>query len=268
MVLLSGAGALANSGAIVTLLRGVGLAKSYRQEAAALSDVSFSLDAGSTLGVIGESGSGKSTLAKLLVGLEKPDAGSILLDDVDITGVRREREQRRQIQVIFQDPLAALNPALTIQASVEDFLVVHGLGDRGARRRKALDALSLVHLSGRLAQRRPAELSGGQRQRACIARALVVNPRVLVADELTSALDVSVQGQLLNLLMELKRERELAIFLISHDMAVVRFAADEVLVLHNGVSVEYGLTSKLVTNPASEYTRTLIDAADEMSLDG
>jgi peptide/nickel transport system ATP-binding protein len=264
-VLPSAATAIPGTCFRMTLLRGVGLTKSYRHEV--LTDVSFSLPAASTLGVIGESGSGKSTLARLVAGLETPDHGAVILEGHDITGIKRPRSERRRIQIIFQDPLAALNPALSIIASVEDFLVVHRMGNRQERRKRALAVLELVHLSERVARRRPGDLSGGQRQRACIARALVVEPQVLIADEPTSALDVSVQGQILNLLVELKRQRGLTLLLISHDIAVVRFAAEEMLVLHNGRVVDAGPAPIILASPSSPHTSDLIAAAEKTSID-
>ena len=229
----------------------------------AVAEISFELAAGRVLGVIGESGSGKSTLARLIAGLEEPDEGAITLQGRQV-GVRRARADRRKIQIIFQDSLAALNPRLTILQSVEDFLAIHRVDSKHARRRLALEALERVHLGEALGRRRPSQLSGGQRQRACIARALAVSPSVLVADEPTSALDVSIQGQILNLFVELKRERELAIVFISHDMGVIRFVADEILVMLEGRAIESGAKEAVIRAPAEEYTRTLLSAVEEV----
>ncbi len=245
------------------LLGVAGLEKRYNGTRA-VAGVAFTVPEGVALGVIGESGSGKTTLALLLAGLERPDAGSIELDGRQLE-LDRSRSDRRAIQIIFQDPLASLNPRLSALASVEDFLVVHGIGNRAERRRLAFEALESVHLSESVARRWPAELSGGQRQRVCLARALAVGPRVLVADEPTSALDVSIQSQILNLLVELKQERKLALVFISHDMSVVRYVADRIAVMLRGEFVEEGDRDEVTTRPQAEYTRTLLRAAEEMT---
>lgn len=240
-----------------------GLSKRYAG-CAAVSGVSFSLSKGAVLGVIGESGSGKSTLARLLAGLEEPDAGTITLGDRQV-GLHRSREERRNVQIIFQDSLAALNPRLTILQSVEDFLAIHRVDSRRGRRRLALQALERVNLGEREARRRPQQLSGGQRQRACVARALSVSPAILLADEPTSSLDVSIQGQVLNLLVELKRESDLAMVFISHDMSVIRFVADDVIVMLEGEVVESGSKDSVIASPSHAYTRALLQAAFEVS---
>jgi peptide/nickel transport system ATP-binding protein len=246
----------------VSLLAANHVSKSYDgQEAVA--DISFALESGTALGVIGESGSGKSTLARLIAGLEEPDAGSIVLEGREV-GARRTRDERRKVQIIFQDALAALNPRLTVLESVEDFLAIHHPGSRRERRQLAIEALEEVQLRESVGRRRPAQLSGGQRQRVCVARALAVSPSVLVADEPTSALDVSIQGQILNLLVELKRERRLALIFISHDMGVIRFVADHVLVMLDGRVVESGPRSVVIDSPTHEYTQMLVRAATEV----
>jgi ABC-type glutathione transport system ATPase component len=236
------------------------LSKAYG-DVKAVRGISFSVPQGHAVGLIGESGSGKSTVARLLVGLEEPDTGTVAIDGRQL-GRKRARHDRRAIQIIFQDSLAALNPRLSILESVEDFLVIHGLKNRRARRLAALEALSTVHLSEAVAGRRPAELSGGQRQRACIARALALDPSVLVADEPTSALDVSIQGQILNLIVELKASREMTLVFITHDMSVVRYVADEIVVMLQGEAVERGSREKLTTSPQHPYTKRLLDAID------
>lgn len=247
----------------MTVLAASGLSRRYDGRDA-VAGVGFSLSRGMVLGVIGESGSGKSTLARLLAGLEAPDEGTITLDGLEV-GVNRSREERRKVQVIFQDSLAALNPRLTVLQSVEDFLTVHRVESRREKRRLALEALERVNLGEREALRRPAQLSGGQRQRACVARALCVSPAVLVADEPTSALDVSIQGQVLNLLVELKQQGDLAIVFISHDMSVIRFVADDVIVMLEGEVVESGPTDSVIASPTHEYTRALLRAALEVA---
>ena len=234
----------------------------------AVREVSMAVEAGEVVGIVGESGSGKSTLGRIIVGLDAASEGEVILDGKPV-GIRRDRSQRRKIQIVFQDPRSSLNPKMSILDSVQDFAIVHQLGSRAERLSRAIECLELVRLSESVASRRPAELSGGQLQRACIARALVPHPSLLVADEPTSSLDVSIQGQILNLLEEL-RDR-LSIMLISHDMAVVRFLADRVYVMLDGSVVEAGPTDEVLDSPGHEYTRRLINAARlEMStgLDG
>ena len=241
-----------------TFLEAHNLFKAYG-EVEAVRGISFAVRRGEAIGLIGESGSGKSTVARLLVGLEEPDTGMVSIDGRQLAR-KRTRADRRAIQIIFQDSLAALNPRLTIRESVEDFLVIHGQKNRRARRLAALEALATVHLSESVAGRRPAELSGGQRQRACIARALALDPSVLVADEPTSALDVSIQGQVLNLIVELKASRDMTLVFITHDMSVVRYVADEIVVMLQGEAVEHGPKEQLTANPQHPYTQRLLDA--------
>jgi ABC-type glutathione transport system ATPase component len=244
------------------LLAVAGVAKTYSalgEDVQALRGVDLAIGQSRVAGVVGESGSGKSTLARLVIGLERPTTGTIEFRGEPLAG-RRTRSQRRAIQMVFQDPRSSLNPRLSILASVEDFAAVHKVAPtRAERRRIALAALEQVHLENAVAGRRPAELSGGQLQRACIARALVVAPDLLVADEPTSSLDVSIQGQILNLLDEL-RDR-LSILLITHDMGVVRFLADDVFVMRAGEVVESGPVDRVVAEPKHPYTARLLDAA-------
>ncbi len=242
------------------LLQLVDVGKVYRAsgvEVVAAANVDLSVVPGQVVAIVGESGSGKSTLARIMVGLEQPTTGSVVLDGQHVSG-RRTRAQHRMIQIVFQDPRSSLNPKLTIRASVEDFAAVHGRGNRAERRRRATEALARVHLLESVGDRRPGELSGGQLQRACIARALVVEPKLLVADEPTSSLDVSIQGQVLNLLDELRVD--LAIALITHDMAVVRYLADQVHVMFAGVVVEQGVADDVLDSPQHTYTRRLLAA--------
>jgi ABC-type dipeptide/oligopeptide/nickel transport system ATPase subunit len=237
------------------------LAKTYSalgEEVQALRGVDLTIGEGRVVGVVGESGSGKSTLARLVIGLERPSAGTITLRGEPLAG-KRSQSQRRAIQMVFQDPRSSLNPRLSILASVEDFAAVHKIApSRADRRQLALKALEQVHLERAVAGRRPAELSGGQLQRACIARALVVEPDLLLADEPTSSLDVSIQGQILNLLDELRHR--LSILLITHDMAVVRFLADDVYVMRNGEIVESGPMDHVGAEPSHPYTARLLEA--------
>ena len=238
-----------------------GVTKTYRalgDRVTAVRDASLAVHPGEVVGIVGESGSGKSTVARIMLGLESVDSGQVLLRGQPV-GVKRKRAQRKEVQIVFQDPRSSLNPRMSIMSSVEDFAVIHGLGDREERRAHAVRMLEQVHLSEAVATRRPPELSGGQLQRACLARALITEPALLVADEPTSSLDVSIQGQILNLLDELRGR--LSMVLISHDMAVVRFLSDRVYVMLAGDIVESGPTERIMERPEHEYTRRLIRAS-------
>ncbi len=225
-------------------------------------DVSFSLRAGEAVALVGESGSGKSTLAKMVVRLESPDSGALRLAGkaVPLGSSRVPLAYRRRVQMVFQDPFGSLNPAHTVAYHLERPLLRHGLAKRGESRARAVELLNTVGLGPAedFIDRRPYELSGGQRQRVAIARALAVDPDVLVADEPTSMLDVSIRMGLLGLLARLKKERNLAILLITHDLASARFLADRILVLFKGRIVESGPSASVVSDPAHPYTRALL----------
>ena len=229
----------------------------------AVDGVSFAIKRGETLGLVGESGSGKSTVARALVGLNEPAGGSVRFDGTELVGIeaRELRAMRRSVQLVFQDPYANLNPAWTVAALVEEPLKrLRGL-DRAARRRRAEELLDTVGLTGRLLSRRPRELSGGQRQRVGIARALAAEPEMLVCDEPVSALDVSIQAQVLNLLVELRDQLGLTCLFIAHDLSVVRWICDRVAVMYCGQIVELGTTAQVFEAPTHPYTRALISAA-------
>jgi oligopeptide/dipeptide ABC transporter ATP-binding protein len=232
----------------------------------ALDDVSLELEARETLGIVGESGSGKSTLAHCLVRLVTPERGHITLCGTDLLGVRgRElRSLRRQIQLIYQDPYSSLNPRLTIGTAVGEPARVHGLVDRHAEAQYVEGLLSQVGLAAGDARKKPSQLSGGQRQRAAIARALAVQPTVLVADEPVSALDVSIQAQILNLFATLTAELGVGLIVISHDLAVVSHIARRVAVMYLGRIVEIGPTEDIFLQPCHPYTRALIAAHPRM----
>jgi peptide/nickel transport system ATP-binding protein len=228
----------------------------------AVDGVSFQLAKGETLGVVGESGCGKSTTARLVARLIAPDAGSLIFDgqDVGTQGGMALKEFRRNLQMVFQDSYASLNPRLPVGAAVAYGPGVHGVPAAAARER-ALDLLARVGLAPRLfAQRYPHELSGGQRQRVNIARALAFGPRLLILDEAVAALDKSVQAQVLNLLQELKAEARLTYLFISHDLHVVHYIADRVMVMYLGIVVESGPVDALYRAPRHPYTRALLSA--------
>ncbi|HSH72733.1 MAG TPA: ATP-binding cassette domain-containing protein [Methylophilaceae bacterium] len=228
----------------------------------ALDDVSVSLRAGSTLAVVGESGSGKSTLARCLLQLQPLDSGEVLFQGRDLAKLSSAelRQQRRHLQMVFQDPFASLNPRMRVGEIVGEGLLVHKLGSIAEQRAKVLQMLKRVGLTEADMQKYPHEFSGGQRQRIGIARALVLEPKVVVCDEPVSALDVSIQAQILLLLKELQQEMNLSYLFISHDLRVVRHIADEVAVMHQGKVVEFGKIDDIYQNPTQEYTRNLLKA--------
>ena len=230
------------------------------QELRAVGGVSFSLDAGKTLAIVGESGCGKSTLARLVTLIEQPNAGSLVLDGVDaLNPPAAERTRlRRTVQLVFQNPYGSLNPRKKIGAILEEPLLINTKHGKAERRRQALSMMARVGLSAEHARRYPHMFSGGQRQRIAIARALMLQPKLLVADEPVSALDVSVQAQVLNLLIDLQTQFGLAYLFISHDLAVVRFIAHDVLVMYLGIAVERGAKERIFERPLHPYTQALL----------
>lgn len=231
---------------------------SHRPPAVAEADLAIS--EGSTVGIVGESGSGKTTLGRALVGVLKPSSGEVRIQGKAWSQIRRRDPLRRSAQMIFQDPYGSLNPWLTPRKAVAEVFEVWNSIPRSEADKRAEDLLREVGLSLDAIDRRPARLSGGQCQRVGIARALACDPRILVADEPTSSLDVSVQAQILNLLASLRERRGLALVLISHDLAIVRYATDEALVMYGGYVVERGPTETLFTDPRHPYTRVLVDS--------
>jgi ABC-type glutathione transport system ATPase component len=256
----------------MTTLEARGLVKEYRLRQGfrggtlrAVDDVSFTLEPGRTVALVGQSGSGKSTIAKLLMQLERPTSGRILLDGVPVERHGRGLARyRRTVQMVFQDPFASLNPYHSIAHHLERPVRLH---DRRASDaevwRRVLELLERVRLTPaeNVARRRPHELSGGQRQRVAIARALAPGPRILVADEPVSMLDVSIRLGVLNLLATLQREEHLGVLYITHDLATARHFADDVMVMHSGRIVERGPADEVILRPKHEYTRSLAEAA-------
>lgn len=228
----------------------------------AVDDVAFEVPPGGALGIVGESGSGKTTTARMLVGLDEPDAGTIELLGAPRPGGRlsrgRRRERARAIQMVFQDPYLSLDPRQTIGDCIEEVLGLHFELPAAERRRRAAELIEQVGLTERNADSLPRQLSGGQRQRAAIARALAAEPRVVVLDEAVAALDISVQAQVLNLLAEIRAQREIAYVFVSHDLGVVEYVCDEVVVMFRGAIVERGTSSTVLSAPQHPYTRLLL----------
>jgi oligopeptide transport system ATP-binding protein len=228
----------------------------------AVDDVSFEVYPGETLGLVGESGSGKSTTGYCILQLLKPTGGSVTFLGGELTKASRKelREMRREMQIVFQDPYASLNPRMTVGDIVAEPLLVHGIGDRRSRRRSAERLLEVVGFNPDFINRYPHEFSGGQRQRIGVARALALNPRLIICDEPVSALDVSIQAQILNLLKDLQREFNLAYLFIAHDLAVVRTMSDRIAVMNRGKLVEEGDAEEVYSNPQDPYTKALLAA--------
>jgi peptide/nickel transport system ATP-binding protein/oligopeptide transport system ATP-binding protein len=254
------------------LLQAKHLVKTYSQRSGkfgfattqvrALDDVSIELKAGKTLAVVGESGSGKSTLARCLLQLQALDGGEVLFAGQDLAKLDGAalRQVRKNLQMVFQDPFASLNPRMRVGEIVAEGLLIHGLGNAAEQQAKVIAMLKRVGLSESDMQKYPHEFSGGQRQRIGIARALVLSPKVVVCDEPVSALDVSIQAQILLLLKELQAEMALSYLFISHDLRVVRHIADDIVVMHQGKVVEQGQIEAVYQRPQHPYTQNLLAA--------
>jgi oligopeptide transport system ATP-binding protein len=228
----------------------------------AVDGVSFSIPEGHTLGLVGESGSGKSTTGYCILQLLKPTSGSVRFMGQELTELGREdlRRMRREMQIVFQDPYSSLDPRMTVGGIVSEPLEVHGIGTRKSRRETVRRLLEIVGFNPNYTNRYPHEFSGGQRQRIGVARALALNPKLIICDEPVSALDVSIQAQILNLLKDLQRDFGLTYLFISHDLAVVRTMSDDIAVMNQGELVEVGLAEQVYSNPSNEYTKALFSA--------
>ena len=247
-----------------------GLFSREREFVKAVDDVSFSIAPGETLGLVGESGCGKSTLGRAIMRLVEPTAGDVFLDGEDITRMTGSalRSRRRKFQMIFQDPFGSLNPRMTVEQIVGEALDIHQLTDSSAARQKRIsELLRDVGLDPVYAQRYPHEFSGGQRQRIGIARALAVEPELIICDEPVSALDVSVQAQIINLLRDLQQQRGIAYLFVAHDLAVVEHISHRVMVMYLGKIVETAEAKSIIRDPQHPYTQALISAIPEVDYD-
>ena len=232
----------------------------------AVNGLSLKLMPGQTIGIVGESGCGKSTTANVMCGLQTPTSGHVYFKGTDVT--KRTAAQRkiigRVISVVFQDPATALNARMTVREQLIDPMIVHKVGDAKSREARVRELIEMVGLPNSVLEALPGQMSGGQRQRVAIARALSLKPDAIIADEPTSALDVSVRAQILNLLMDLKKELNLAMVFISHDIQTVRYISDQIIVMNHGQAVERGTAEQIFNNPKDDYTRLLLGAAPSL----
>ena len=240
--------------------------KTTKKPIVAVDNISLTLERGKTLGIVGESGSGKSTLGRIMLRLVEPTSGEIIFNQQEITNEKPSelRKLRSKMQMIFQDPMASLDPRMSVKELIQEPLDIHNIGTKAERKKAVEDIAEKVGIAKSALEKFPHEFSGGQRQRISIARAVINKPDLIVADEPVSALDVSIQAQILNLLKELRREMNLSFIFISHDLSVVNYFCDEVAVMYLGNIVEYAPTSELFANPKHPYTQALISAIPEI----
>ena len=246
-----------------------GLFSSTKEIVKAVDGVSLSIEEGKILGLVGESGCGKSTLSRLIMQLIEPTEGKIVLKGEDLTGLNSNaiRSKRLDFQMIFQDPYASLNPRMTVWSTISEAVLTRNPGlKRTELEEKVISLMEMVGLDHRFVRKYPHEFSGGQRQRIAIARALAPEPKLIIADEPVSALDVSIQSQILNLLKELVDNLNLTMLFISHDLSVVRYIADQVAVMYFGKIVELGEAETIMKNPQHDYTKQLLDSVPKISI--
>ena len=241
-----------------------GISKVYKKdnkEYKVLEDINFKIKKGEMIGIVGESGSGKSTLARQIIRLEKPTSGQVLLNNKDITNIKGKELKNiyKDMQMVFQDPIGSFDPRLTIGKSIDELLKNNKV-PKNIRKEKIIELLKLVGLDKQYIDKYPRELSGGQCQRAAIAKAISCEPKILICDEVTSALDVSVQGQVISLLKELKEKKNMTYIFICHDLALVELLCDKVIVLNKGNIVERGDAKEIINNPIHPYTKLLVNS--------
>ena len=243
--------------------------KSAKGTVHAVDDVSFTIEKGKTLGVVGESGCGKSTLGRTIIRLQEPTEGTVLFEGKNISALNQKElwKQRREMQMIFQDPFSSLNPRMTISQTIEEPLKLYGLcADKESRQKRVAELMDTVGLARRLYNTYPHELDGGRRQRIGIARALALQPKFIVCDEPVSALDVSIQAQILNLMQDLQKELNLTYMFITHDLSVVHHISDDIMVMYLGQVIEKAPAEVLFANPVHPYTQALLSAIPVPSL--
>ncbi|MCI5071440.1 dipeptide ABC transporter ATP-binding protein [bacterium] len=241
-------------------LRQKGIFTSEVQTVKAVDGVSFEVKKGETLGLVGESGCGKSTLGRAILQLIKPTSGKVFFEDQEITAMRNLQKMRKKMQIIFQDPYASLNPRMTVESIISEPLKTFNIAEGSELTRKVQELMEMVGLRPQYIRRYPHEFSGGQRQRIGIARAIALNPDLIIADEPISALDVSIQAQILNLMQDLQKELDLTYIFIAHDLAAVRHISDRVAVMYLGKLAEVGTADEIIKNPQHPYTKALISA--------